>query len=838
MAELASKRISKMMKRERVSGLTPVESPTEDNFFYCQNNNKQSYIGACFTAETLNGMDDQRFRLLVGALSSQLPPNSIVQLTHIATNHVFEPLDNYFKIKRQAILDNGNISEKQKEGLLGTLTERVKSFKRSTKYAPLANEVTLKDNRLLISVKVPADLKLSEYDLERAKETVFTVFDALKNSIFYDIRQLSKEEYVAQVRSIIYPYSSYDYTYDDLQKTSEQIFQKTTTINNSDQQFVQVDDTYFGVLSVKALPKYNTIALMDALVGDAMGSHMQVGCPYVINCTIIIPDTQAENNSIELNYLQTQDTATAFARKMSPKLRDRLDGLEVMFNNTKQGQIPCKLYFNVVLMHKDKAKLSRVAATLHNYYKLQNLNLTLDTKIVFPLFWNTLPLYPSIESLRNTSRIQTMTTAHASTFAPVFSDFQNLKSGFSQIYYTRRGNYFGFDPMHGQNHNGMVFGGTGGGKSVFTNNFIQQEYESGAMIRLLDEGRSYEKLCAALGGTYIEFSESSQVCLNPFTLVVDINEDLDWLTKIVMQMASPSTPLNDFEISSIKRAITSSFSVAAQKTTITDVAEFLNKQPEPEISRMGRQLHDYTERGQHARYFNGDNNLDLNAQLIVLELEGLKQNEQLKTVVMMLLLSRIQADMYFNETFPRKFVFFEEVTSYLNVAVVAEYIADFYARLRKYSAGVWLVTQNIQSVAKSKSIGKILVNANYTIYLPYHANEIDSLVKEGYLTNTDPYTIDLFKSLKLAKGQYSEALIFSNDDGTTSVVRLILNDYERILFSSTGEYFKPVLKRLSNGEVISDIIADIQKREKEARSAKGRVVQEDDDFDFEDVSIR
>lgn len=823
--------IDKVLRRYRLSDLTPILSPTEDNFFYCENNKKQSYIGASFIATTLNGMDEVDFQLFAGSISVKLPANSIIQFTHIATNHIEDEILDYVAHKEQSVRLNSKLSERQKTDLIEIIQTRVKALREGTvKPIVPSSGITLRSNRLVVSVKVPADLKLSEYDMERAKEQILSVYDNLKNSVMGDIRQLTKEEFVAQVRSILYPYKPLDYVFDDNQKVSEQMFQKTTAIDNRDPNFVKIDDTYFSVLSVKALPKQNTIALMNNLVGDHFGSTKQVSCPFMVNCTIIIPDIHKENNSIDLNYTQTQDTATPFALKMSPKLRERLNGLTLMFNETKQGELPCKLYFNIVLFNKDKLRLQGIAARLQNYYKTDGLSVVPDNKIVLPLLWNALPLYPSLESLKNTNRMFTMTIKHAASFAPIFSDYRNIRSGYSQIYYTRRGNLYGFDPMRGQNHNGLVFGSSGGGKSATVNNFIEQEYESGAMIRIIDEGRSYKKLCAVLGGTFIEFTDKSHVCLNPFTLVTDIHSELEQLSRIVKQMASPSTPLDDYLMSMIKKAIVSSFNMGAQKTTITDVADFLAKQDDENVRKLGRQLYDYTDRGSYGKYFDGDNNLNLDAQMVVLELEGLKAFPELKTVVMMVLLARIQNDMFFNSIYPRKFVIFEEVTSYLAIPVVAQYIDDFYMRIRKYRAGCWLVTQNIEKVAQSEAIKSIINNANYVIYLPYKTAEIKKLVENGYVKN-DPFIIKTMESLRLFQGQYSEAMIFESDTDNISTIRIVFNESEKVLYSSSGDYFIPFLNRLDAGEPVKDIIQSYLAKERDKISTKGSV----EDRDIQDL---
>lgn len=804
--QLSASIIDKMLQRYSLSSLTPVLSPTEDNFFYCENNKKQSYIGACFLATPLNGMNDQGFNQFVSAISVKLPPNSIIQILLASTNHVDDQIDSYYENNYHAINNNSGLSVKQKENLHSIVLRRTEALRDAKVNPPVpANGITLRQSRILVSVKVPADLRLSEYDLQRSKEQILTVYDSLKSPTLSDLRQLTKNDYLAQLRSLVYPFEPMNGSYDENQKISEQVFKKTTETDNSDPNITKIGDTYISVLSVSSLPNPNDISLTNMLVGDPMGSTKQVGCPFLINCTIIIPDTQEENTKIDFDYAQTFDTATPWAKKFAPRLVDRLEGLELLRTATKRGEIPCRLYFNIVLFNKDKQKLPRIAAVLQSYYKSLNLMMVPDSRIVLPLFWNTLPLYSSLESLKNTARTLRMTTLHAATFAPLFSDFQNIRGNFSQVYYTRRGNIYGFDPMSGQNHNGMIFGSSGGGKSVFGQNFLLQEYESGALIRIIDEGQSYKKLCKTLGGTFIEFTETSNICINPFTLVEDINEELDQLARIVKQMASPKTPLNDFCMTSIQQAIKSVFSVSAKNTTIADIADYLSAQEEEEIRRLGRQLFEYTPDGSYGKYFNGPNNIDLNSQMVVLELEGLKSKEDLKTVVMMMVCTRIQSDMYRNFEYERKFVLFEEVTSYFKNPLVGAFIADFYERVRKYRGGCWLVTQNAENIAASEALGKVMTNANYMIYLPYVAEQIDIMAEKGLIKN-DPYIIETYKSLRLSKGVYSEAMIFETSNENVSVVRTILNDFEKILFSSSDQYFRPFIARIDAGEDIADII--------------------------------
>ena len=73
---------------------------------------------------------------------------------------------------------------------------------------------------------------------------------------------------------------------------------------------------------------------------------------------------------------------------------------------------------------------------------------------------------------------------------------------------------------------GLV-GESGSGKSVLANEITQGYLGVGAKVFIIDVGRSYEKACRNFGGSFIEFTENAALSLNPFTLVQDIDEDME-----------------------------------------------------------------------------------------------------------------------------------------------------------------------------------------------------------------------------------------------------------------------------------------------------------------------
>src|SRR5690606_16828065 len=138
--------------------------------------------------------------------------------------------------------------------------------------------------------------------------------------------------------------------------------------------------------------------------------------------------------------------------------------------------------------------------------------------------------------------------------------------------------------------------------------------------------------------------------------------------------------------------------------------------------------------------------------------------------------------------------------------------------------------QNAERIADSPAIGKVMINANYMIYLPYVAEQIDVMAQKKLLKD-DPYIINTYKSLRLSKGVYSEAMIFETSTENISVIRTILNDFEKILFSSSDEYFRPFIERIDKGEDIAEIIDSyLLKAEKDKYENKANSNQDINDL--------
>ncbi|MFX8653002.1 hypothetical protein ABTM19_19965, partial [Acinetobacter baumannii] len=82
-----------------------------------------------------------------------------------------------------------------------------------------------------------------------------------------------------------------------------------------------------------------------------------------------------------------------------------------------------------------------------------------------------------------------------------------------------------------------------------------------------------EKLCRKAKGTYIEFRPDVDICLNPFTNIVDIHEDIDMLVPAISKMCSMQHTLEEVQYKAISAMVLKLFAEHGNDLTITALRE-------------------------------------------------------------------------------------------------------------------------------------------------------------------------------------------------------------------------------------------------------------------------
>jgi conjugal transfer ATP-binding protein TraC len=415
------------------------------------------------------------------------------------------------------------------------------------------------------------------------------------------------------------------------------------------------------------------------------------------------------------------------------------------------------------------------------------------------------------EDLKKLKRVTTKTTANAVHLAPLIGEWQGTATPVL-ILGGRRGQVMQLDVYDNPagNYNVAIAGTSGSGKSVFLNEIAVSYLGVGAKVWIIDVGRSYEKTCHNLGGEFIEFTDGAQICLNPFSFVDDINEDMEMLLPVLAQMVSPREPLENFLYSSLGTAIKKVWNTKGREMTVTDVYELLNAgrieddthEPDRRLRDLAAMLQPFTRDGVYGKYFDGPATIDFSNDFVVLELEELKAKKDLQSVVLLIVLYRITREMYFSRD-RKKIVIIDEAWDLMSGGSTAEFIEAGYRRARKYKGSFMSATQGIDDYYKNPAATAALNNCDWVFLLRQKKESVEMLDKLGRLS-MDEGMKRMLQSLRTEHGAYSE--IFISSPVGSGIGRLIVDPVSLLLYSSKAEDVSAIDAKRAAGLTLTQAI--------------------------------
>jgi conjugal transfer ATP-binding protein TraC len=477
------------------------------------------------------------------------------------------------------------------------------------------------------------------------------------------------------------------------------------------------------------------------------------------------------------------NTAYGPLAKFMPELIARKHGFDVLFSALDHGDRPLQAYLGVVLF-SDPAEAQPVASNALTYWRELGFQLMRDRYFALPLFLHCLPFGTDRRAIRDMMRYRTLAARHAVALLPVFGDWKGTGTPVVNLL-SRNGQLMDLSLFDSQsNYNAVVAASSGAGKSFFTNELIASYLSAGARCWIIDVGRSYEKLCDALGGQFVAFTASADLCLNPFELVQRWEEEADVVSAIITAMAAPTEPLGDYRTAGLKRILKQVWDQQGQQMTVDQIAAALLAEADPRLQDVGRQLYAFTSQGEYGRFFNGPNTIRFSEQLVVLELEELKSRRHLQQVVLLLLIYQIQQAMYLGERGRHKLVVIDEAWDLLTQGDVGRFIESGYRRFRKYGGAAVTVTQSLADLYANPVGRAIAENSANTFLLAQPAQSIDQLAAEKRLP-IPTEAAELLKTVHTVPGAYSEIFCLTTVGG--GIGRLVVDPFRRLLYSTAPQ---------------------------------------------------
>lgn len=590
--------------------------------------------------------------------------------------------------------------------------------------------------------------------------------------------------------------------WDEDKPLCNQLFDYNTDITLSKNELC-LGDRHVKVLSAKKLPPLYYFGNALSFVGDISGGSSSVKENYMVVTNVFYPDPQKTKDTLERKRKFTINQAYGPLLKFVPVLAEKKGSFDTLYDSIGDGAVPLQISYSVVIFAPTAKRAQAAATSLAGYWREQRFTMLEDKFIGLPMFINTLPLCTDSAAVRDLNRYKTMTSEQAAVLLPMFGEWKGTGT-FHAALMSRNGQLMSLS-LHDSdtNKNLVIAAESGSGKSFWANELLLSYLSEGAQVWVIDAGKSYQNLCSVLEGDFLQFSEDADISLSPFELIVNYEDEEDALVSLVSAMASAKGNLDEYQIASLKRIMSSLWEELGQALKVDHIAERCLKSEDQRVKDIGAQLFVFTSQGSYGKYFSRNNNVKFANQFTVLELDELQGRKHLRQVVLLQLIYQIQQEVFLGERNKKKIVFIDEAWDLLKEGEVSVFIEHAYRKFRKYGGSMIIATQSINDLYEN-AVGRAIAENSASMHLLGQTEEtVESVRRSGRLTLSEG-GFNMLRSVHTIAGVYSE--IFIKSKTGMGVGRLIVGEFQKLLYSTDPVDVNAIQQYTRQGKPVPEAI--------------------------------
>jgi conjugal transfer ATP-binding protein TraC len=589
----------------------------------------------------------------------------------------------------------------------------------------------------------------------------------------------------------------------------EQIIRADTPLSIYNSGMMKIGGRYVSVKTPKQYKEDILPAHINMLSGDiGVANSKQINCPFFLTTWV---NLEPQNNAIlsKGNFVLAQKAATATLGARHQRKQDEYrEAMHRIDNNAE------RFYHGGVVLSviaPTKKVLREVMDTVDIIWATAGFTAQNEPFFTLPMFMACLPggLLPDFDKKLRRGR-----TAPAKTWA-MLSSLQGDSKGTqtpSYMFFTRKGQVAAIDLRDSDsNFNAFVSAPSGAGKSFLVNSFVTQTLSTGGRAFIIDIGRSYQQIAELVNGQLIEFKQDSDISLNLFALVsrkrieedeADMAQEDEleqstlraMLHRLLCQMVSPNQSITDTESAYLQNALDEVIAGLKEDESLTidkllacfhsKHLDMVRESKDNAYYNLGERLKKYGSEGRYGKWFSGRPNLNFQRPLVLLELEELKAEPELREVILLLIMGIIEQELYVtNDRSRHTIVILDEAWDVMGGANSAPFIESGFRRARKYLGSYIVITQAKLDLLKYPNLEQAINNNSAWQFFLAQKPDVVATMQEKNLLALDDYDIDQLNSVHTVKGVYSEiGVIYPSGDFT--ILRLIVPDMVRLAYST------------------------------------------------------
>ena len=325
--------------------------------------------------------------------------------------------------------------------------------------------------------------------------------------------------------------------------------------------------------------------------------------------------------------------------------------------------------------------------------------------------------------------------------------------------------------------NFAIFAPTGEGKSFLANNILRQYFEMGVRLVIIDLGGSYTKFAKLYPDDHLvlRYEQGKNLGINPFyisTTEAITAERLEDLTVFLLELYASGTAVSKAQEVALKKILKSYYDTILQGHSLGDFYSYIVDKQEVllqelrideayfNITNFLHIMSEYVEDGLYSFLFevNEDQSYKIeDKRLIVFELDEVKDNKEVLSVMLKLIKSAIQRTIWRNRA-EKGIILFDEFAKQLKFDNVLESVEFYYQAIRKQNGAIGIILQSINQLPTNSTSASILENTQ-VIYSLRNEKGYDELVRRLHFSTHDLNQLKSIKNDLKGKRKYTEIFI-------------------------------------------------------------------------------
>ncbi len=328
--------------------------------------------------------------------------------------------------------------------------------------------------------------------------------------------------------------------------------------------------------------------------------------------------------------------------------------------------------------------------------------------------------------------------------------------------------------------NFVILAPTGEGKSFLANNILRQYFEKDVRLVIIDLGGSYTKFAQLYPDQYtvLRYESGKNLGINPFfvnpgTGGTDVApERLEDLSVFLFELLASDMKVTKAQSVSLKKILQHYYKTVSDGHSLESFYRFIRKDRETLLQKLGIDapyfnitnflhiLSEYVEGGLYSFLFEMSEDQSYKIEdkrLIVFELDEVKDNKEILSVMLKLIKTAIQRTIWRNKE-EKGIILFDEFAKQLKFPNVLESVEFYYQAIRKQEGAIGIVLQSINQLPDNSTSASILENTQ-VIYSLNNEKGYGELVKRLNLSSHDLNQLKSIRNDLTGERKYTEMFI-------------------------------------------------------------------------------